>query len=172
MTRSLLKESFGSSALWLPTGSVLMRNGFSIEPGDEKCYELDDFTGGIKYPETYAIFLSRHPDFDMDLLNIVLGEIIGYKGGRLESASFKNLSRRHLVSRKEGFATIDSSDGKRIGLYTDMAKTIGTSVFIAPTPPDRAPSVSPFDPSYTIPKDILYQTKQPILIDYKKTLLS
>jgi len=150
-------DAVGSSALWLPKGSVLTRVGFDADT--DSGYKIGQFAVETRAPKIYATFLSQYPDFEKVLLNIIFGKILGDTEGPLETASFREMIDRDLVSRVESNLRIMGMPGTPdIALYTDPSQRIGNVVNVS---------------CYDLRRDgTLYETKVPVLVDYQKTLLS
>ena len=150
MDKKSSTEAFGSGGLWLPKGSIVTRVGFNV--GTDGGYQLGGFAVETRSPRIYAAFLSQHPDFEPDLLNIIFGQVLGSERGPLGNASFREMTEQGLVSRlKQNEAYL--ANAREIGLYTRPSEIIGRKVTVSNDRPT------------------LYRTDAPVLVDYQQTLL-
>jgi len=152
----LAKKAFGTSALWIPEGSVITRRGFSIF--SNKIGDIGGYVVEKDAPFIYVVMASRVTSrkITSNLLNIIYARVVGDENGVLETGSFKEMVKRSVVSPIESpLKKAELKDSFGFALYNNPNEHIGDSVKIS-----------------SLRRNTLYKVMRPLIVDYRETLLT
>ena len=160
MSRELSERTYGKSALWILTGSVITRGPFDVNTNK---VEVGNFYVCTNAPNIYAISFLNHPDFVLqgdgftynpNLLRVSFGKLMGFEGGELQTASFREMRERDLIEDESKVLINLLKQEESVVAYGDPLKSIGRGVQVMGS--THSPT--------------LYKVKKPLLMNHLEDL--